>query len=78
MTNLEKYRNAFASTFNITPEETAGLKYNGIEAWDPVGHVELAAAIENTFGIKLSGQDVVALSDFEKGKEILKKYKVEM
>lgn len=78
MTNLEKYTNAFTSTFDITPEETAGLKYQGIEAWDSVGHMGLVAAIEDAFGIMLEADDIVDLSSFEKGKEILKKYNVEM
>ncbi len=78
MTNLEKYTNAFTSTFDIKPEETADLKYQGIEAWDSVGHMGLVAAIEDAFGIMLEADDIVDLSSFEKGKEILKKYNVEM
>ena len=45
MTNLEKYTNAFTSTFDIKAEETNGLKYQGIEAWDSVGHMGLVAEI---------------------------------
>ncbi|MGN0905367.1 MAG: acyl carrier protein [Alphaproteobacteria bacterium] len=78
MTNLEKYTNAFASTFDIKPEEAAGLKYQGIEAWDSVGHMGLVAAIEEAFGIMMEADDIVDLSSFEKGREILKKYNVEM
>lgn len=78
MTNLEKYTNAFTSTFDINPEETAGLKYQGIEAWDSVGHMGLVAAIEDAFGIMMEADDIVDLSSFEKGKEILKKYNIEM
>lgn len=78
MTNLEKYTNAFTSTFDIKQEETNGLKYQGIEAWDSVGHMGLVAAIKDAFGIMLEADDIVDLSSFEKGKEILKKYNVEM
>lgn len=78
MTNLEKYTNAFTSTFDIKPEETVNLKYQGIDAWDSVGHMGLVAAIEGAFGIMLEADDIVDLSSFEKGKEILKKYNVEM
>lgn len=78
MTNLEKYTNAFVSTFDIRPEETAGLKYQGIEAWDSVGHMGLVAAIEEAFGIMMEADDIVDLSSFEKGCEILKKYSIEM
>lgn len=78
MTNLEKYTNAFTSTFDIKPEETVNLKYQGIDAWDSVGHMGLVAAIEGAFGIMLEADDIVDLSSFEKGKEILKKYNVEI
>ncbi len=78
MTNLEKYTDAFVSTFDIKPEEAAGLKYQGIEAWDSVGHMGLVAAIEEAFGIMMEADDIVDLSSFEKGREILKKYSVEM
>jgi acyl carrier protein len=78
MTNLEKYTDAFVSTFDIKPEEAAGLKYQGIEAWDSVGHMGLVAAIEEAFGIMMEADDIVDLSSFEKGCEILKKYSIEM
>jgi acyl carrier protein len=78
VTNLEKYTNAFTSTFDISPEETTELKYQGIEAWDSVGHMGLIAAIEDAFGIMLEADDIVDLSSFKKGQEILEKYNVEM
>lgn len=78
MTNLEKYTNVFTETFGITVDETKGLKYQAIEAWDSVGHMGLVAAIEDAFGIMLEADDIIDLSSFEKGQEILKKYNVEM
>lgn len=77
MTNLEKYTNVFVEAFGITAEQTAGLAYQGIEAWDSVGHMTLVAAIEDTFGIMMDTDDIIDLSSFEKGKEILAKYNVE-
>ncbi len=78
MSNLEKYIKAFTTTFDIKPEQTSGLKYQDIEAWDSVGHMGLVAAIEDAFEIMLDADDIVDLSSFEKGQEILKKYNVEM
>lgn len=77
MTNLEKYTNVFVEAFGITAEQTAGLAYQGIEAWDSVGHMTLVAAIEDTFDIMMDTDDIIDLSSFEKGKEILAKYNVE-
>lgn len=77
MTNLEKYTNVFVEAFGITADQTAGLAYQGIDAWDSVGHMTLVAAIEDTFDIMMDTDDIIDLSSFEKGKEILAKYNVE-
>lgn len=77
MTNGEKYAKIFTELFEITPEQTVGLKYQGIPAWDSVGHMQLVAAIEQAFDIMLETDDIIDLSSYEVGKEILKKYDVE-
>ena len=51
MNNTEKYNQAFLDTLEITEEQLAGLKYQGITAWDSVGHMSLIAAIEDAFDI---------------------------
>lgn len=78
MSNLEKYTEVFTSTFEINKNETIDLKYQDISAWDSAGHMGLIAALEEKFNIMLDPDDIIDLSSFEKGKEILKKYKVEM
>jgi len=76
MTNLEKYTNAFTETFKISEEKTAGLTYQSITEWDSVGHMTLVAALEEAFDIMMDTDDIIDLSSFDKGKEILKKYAV--
>lgn len=78
MTNLEKYTNAFVEAFSVKPEEAKDLKYQGIDAWDSVGHMTLVSALEEAFDIMMDTDDIIDLSSFEKGKEILKKYDVEI
>ena len=73
MTNIEKYNNAFMESFEITEDQLAGLKYQDIAAWDSVGHMTLVAAIEDTFDIMMDTDDIIDLSSYEKGKEILSK-----
>ncbi len=78
MTNKERYTNVFVTTFNITSEQTVGLQYTGIPAWDSVGHMTLIAELEDAFGIMMDTDDIIDLSSFEKGMEILsEKYDVE-
>jgi len=78
MTNLEKYTQAFIDTLDITEEQTKGLEYRSITQWDSVGHMQLITALEDAFGIMMDTDDIIDLSSFEKGKEILKKYEVEI
>mgnify|MGYP002622825324 CR=1 FL=1 len=81
MSNLEKYKSVFSDALDI--EEDSGvdiekLVYNEISNWDSVGHLRLVTAIEKAFKVSLATDDVLDFSSFEKGKEILKKYEVEI
>lgn len=77
MGNIEKLTKVFTETFGISATQTIGLEYQGIEAWDSVGHMTLVAAIEDSFDIMLDTDDIIDMSSFEKAQEILKKYNVE-
>ncbi len=78
MTNKEKYNQAFIETLNITEDQLAGLKYQAVELWDSVGHMSLVAALEDAFDIMMETDDIIDLSSYEKGMEILSKnYNVE-
>ena len=78
MTNLEKYINAFAESLEVSPEAVPALKYGESDQWDSVGHMTLIAALEDAFDIMVDMDDIIDLSSFEKGKEILRKYDVEI
>ena len=78
MSNLEKYNNAFCEAFEISEDVLQGLKYQGVEAWDSVGHMNLMAMLEDAFDIMMDTDDIIDLSSYEIGKEILKKYDVEI
>lgn len=77
MSNLDKYTNAFVEAFEVTADEAKTLKYQDIKAWDSVGHMGLVANLEDAFDIMLETEDIIDLSSFEKGQEILKKYDVD-
>ena len=77
MTNAEKLAKVFADTFGISEAETKGLQYQGIEAWDSVGHMTLVAAIEDEFDIQMDTDDIIEMSSFEKAQEILAKYGIQ-
>lgn len=78
MTNSEKYSKAFCDTFGITEDKLAGLTYQSIPEWDSVGHMQLIAALEDAFDIMIDTDDIIDLNSFEKGKELMAKYEVEL
>ena len=52
------------------------LEYNSIPEWDSVGHMTMIAALEEAFNIVFEMDDIIDFSSYKVGKEILKKYKV--
>ncbi len=78
MTNLEKYNNVFKESFEVTEEQLDGLEYQGVELWDSVGHMDLVASLEEVFGIMFDTDDIIDFSSYEKGKELIRKYDVEL
>ena len=77
MTNLEKYNNVFIENLQVSENQLENLKYQSVELWDSVGHMTLVAAIEDAFDIMMDTDDIIDLSSYEKGMEILKKYDIE-
>ncbi len=78
MTNLEKYIAAFKECLEVSDDQLETLEYQGVGAWDSVGHMSLMAALEDAFDIMLDTDDIIDFSSFQKGKEILKKYEIEL
>jgi acyl carrier protein len=76
MTNLEKYKEAFISSFLLKDIDPSELEYQSINEWDSVGHMGLMASLEESFDIFLETDDIIDFSSFKKGIEILKKYDV--
>lgn len=74
--NLEKYTQVFMSAFDINEDKAKNLQFQQIEAWDSVGHMGLVAQLEEAFNIMLEPDDIVDLSSFEKGQELLAKYDI--
>jgi acyl carrier protein len=78
MSNIEKYNQVFTSSFLVTVEQVPKMSLGSSSAWDSVGHMGLIAAMEETFGISMSGEDIIDFSSYEIGKQILKKYNIDL
>jgi acyl carrier protein len=77
MTNAEKYDQVFTSTFRVDKKTLSGLIYQGVSAWDSIGHMKMIAELEEAFNIMMETDDILDFSSYMKGYEILKKYGVE-
>lgn len=79
MDNISKYKKSFVDALSVKEDiVNSKLEYNSIPEWDSIGHMSLIGALEDEFGISIDTDDIIDFSSFEKGKEILKKYEVEI
>lgn len=78
MTNLEKYNHVFLDILRVREERLPDLKYLETPKWDSMGHMTLIGAFEEAFEIMMETPDILAFTSYKKGKEVLKKYGVEM
>jgi acyl carrier protein len=77
MSNSEKYDKVFIDCFSVDKAKLEkNLEYNLIPEWDSVGHMTMIAALEEAFNIVFEMDDIIDFSSYKVGKEILKKYKV--
>ncbi len=74
MSNYDKYCDVFKQVFELdNGSDVTTLTFQGIPMWDSIGHMNLVAVLEETFSIQFEIDDIIDLSSFEKGKEILTK-----
>lgn len=78
MSQMDKYINAFVEALSVEKDQVIGLAYQVISEWDSVGHMSLISALEEAFDIMLDTEDIIDLSSFQKGIEILAKYGIEI
>ena len=78
MSSNKIYKKVFSETLSVNEDKLEKLSYNDIPEWDSIGHMTLMSNLEEKFGISLETDDIVDFSSFSKGKEILKKYKIDL
>lgn len=78
MSNIEKLKNAFVEGLEIPVEEVENATMDGVEKWDSIGQMSLIAIIEDEFGIELEQEEVMRITSFAEGVEILKNHGIEL
>ena len=68
-------KNIFCEVLGIPAEEvTDTLAYNSCVQWDSLKHLQLVAMFEEKFDIEIDMDDIIAMENYGKVKEILHKY----
>lgn len=77
MENLEKYNNAFVQVFGAKIEDlNDNYGKENVEEWDSVHQLGLIAELEEAFDIMFDPEDIMEMTSYAKGKELLAKYDV--
>lgn len=76
MSNSDKYSKIFIKIFSVDKSKLKKLKYQSVRQWDSVGHMSMISTLEKAFKITMDIDDIIDFSSYEKGKKILKKYKI--
>ena len=74
--NIEAYDNTFIANFQVTAQQLPELTYGSVPGWDSVGHMGFISSLEEAFDIMMETDDIIDFSSYTKGKEILKKYNI--
>lgn len=79
MENIEKYNQAFFDVFGAKAEDlNDSYSKENVAEWDSVHQLGLVAAFEEAFDIFFDPEDIMELTSYAKGKELLAKYDVVM
>ena len=79
MENNKKYDNAFVQVFGAKVEElNDNYCKESVDEWDSVHQLSLIAEFEEAFDIMFDPEDIMDMTSYAKGKELLKKYDVEL
>ena len=61
---LTRVQTAFKSAFDVDPQTiSVNTTPDDVTAWDSMGHVTLAGCLEQTFGLTLDVDDVMAMEN---------------
>lgn len=79
MTNLEKYNQIFTEVFGV---ETSALNddfsKDTVDLWDSVHQLNIVSLVEEAFDVMLDPEDIMGLTSYAVGKEILKNQGIEL
>ena len=77
MENIEKYNEAFVHVFGAKVEDlNDNYGKDTVDEWDSVHQLSLTSELEEAFDIMFDPEDIMDMTSYAKGKELLAKYEV--
>lgn len=75
MNKNEEIKKIFCKVIGIKESDvTDSTAYNSIDEWDSLKHLELIAEYEEFYNIEFDMDDIIAMENFAKVKNIVNKY----
>ncbi len=75
----QKYNNAFMEVFGVSEcVLNDDFSKDNVKEWDSVHQLNIVALLEETFDVMFEPEDIMGFTSYRAGKEILKKYGVEI
>ena len=72
MENVKKYNVIFMEVFSVGEEVLNDeFKQGNVENWNSIHQLNLVSYIEESFDVMLDTEDILVLTSYSKGKEIL-------
>ena len=69
---LDKVRHAVSDVFGVPAGEvTADSSPQSVESWDSMGHLNLILALEQSFGVQFSPEEIAAMTSVRLAAETL-------
>lgn len=79
MTNLEKYNQIFTEVFGVDASLlNDDFSKDTVDQWDSVHQLNIVSLAEEAFDIMLDPEDIMGLTSYKAGKEILGKQDIEL
>ena len=78
MAVIEKYNQAFVEVFGVK-ESALNVHFSkdNVKEWDSVHQLNIVAFLEEAFDIMFEPEDIMSMTSYEEGKNILVRYNIE-
>lgn len=79
MNQLEEYNRIFMEAFALSEKDLQeDIQMGSTADWDSIGHVKLITMMEDSFDLMFETEEILNFNSYEKGKEILRKYGIDV